>query len=498
MTFLPIAERELRVTARSRRTYWSRALAALVVILLTVIILDSYARFGRSRAGGQQVFSALAYLALAYSLFAGAALTADCISSEKREETLGFLFLTDLRGYDVVLGKLAATSLRSVYGLLATFPILSLPLLLGGVRASEFWRVILAILNTLLLSLAMGLLVSTLFRRQRVTTHLASLLMLLLALVPFAISLVAHAAAGTPVLVVDPGLLSPIYTVQSAFDSAYTMTAMAGSGYWLALLIQFIMGVLLLMRTSWLLPDSWQQSATATASAVSPQENLASREDKARRDQALEVNPFYWLASRGSGITVGLSLLVVAVGAWGLRVRDDRESFAAVQGVGILLVALVSRLLIAVAAAQRLSEDKQSGALDLIITTPMTVEDLLEGQWLAVVKKLRWPFLGSLVLYAFLIFGGDSSRASTRSEELAVWFTAAAFYILTAVDSVAIGWLGIWSGLRYRQVPHAAALCLLKVVVPPALVPAAFVWNHGITSADEYLKTIHFGSRASG
>ena len=93
MTFLPIAERELRVAARSPRTYWSRALAALVTIGIALLIFDSYAKFGRAKVGGQQVFSALAGLALAYSLFAGAALTSDCISSEKRDETLGFLFL---------------------------------------------------------------------------------------------------------------------------------------------------------------------------------------------------------------------------------------------------------------------------------------------------------------------------------------------------------------------------------------------------------------------
>src|SRR5690349_112272 len=154
MTVLPIAERELRVASRSAWTYWSRALAACLVALVALLIFDSYAKLGRFRVGGQQVFAGLAYLALAYSIFAGAALTADSLSSEKREETLGLLFLTDLKGYDVVVGKLVATSLRSIYGLLSTFPILSLPMLLGGVQASEFWRVILVLLNTLFLSLS--------------------------------------------------------------------------------------------------------------------------------------------------------------------------------------------------------------------------------------------------------------------------------------------------------------------------------------------------------
>jgi hypothetical protein len=59
--------------------------------------------------------------------------TADCISSEKREGTLGLLFLTDLKGYSVILGKMLATSLNSFYALTAIFPVLAIPLLLGGI-----------------------------------------------------------------------------------------------------------------------------------------------------------------------------------------------------------------------------------------------------------------------------------------------------------------------------------------------------------------------------
>ena len=91
-----------------------------------------------------------------YCLFCGVRLTADCLSEEKREGTLGLLFLTDLKGYDVVLGKLAATSLNSFYGVLAVVPMLALPLLLGGVTPGEFWRMALVALNTLFFSLARG------------------------------------------------------------------------------------------------------------------------------------------------------------------------------------------------------------------------------------------------------------------------------------------------------------------------------------------------------
>src|SRR5512136_906820 len=130
MTFLPIVERELRVAARRPGTYWTRWFAALGM-LATWMVLGVAIRRAQPAEVSKTLFLALGILALGFSLLAGIFLTADCLSEEKREGTLGLLFLTDLRGYDVVLGKLIASSVHSVYGLLAMFPVLALPLMMG-------------------------------------------------------------------------------------------------------------------------------------------------------------------------------------------------------------------------------------------------------------------------------------------------------------------------------------------------------------------------------
>jgi hypothetical protein len=206
----------------------------------------------------------------------------------------------------------------------------------------------------------------------------------------------------------------------------------------------------------------------------------------------LDRNPFYWLAGRGWGMTAGMTTVIGVVGGLAVLAHGERAFFETVQGVGILLVALVSRLLIAVLAAQRLAEDKQTGALDLIITTPITIGALLAGQWRALWKKLGWPLLGSLVLYLFLIFGSEPAGNSSDQEATALLFSAACLVILTIADSIALGWLGMWAGLRVRQVPHGAALGLCKVVLPPVIVVAALIRSHGLTSADEYIKANPF------
>ena len=129
MNWLPIADRELRVAARKRSTFWLRVAAAITGLLIGSGCLLLSRVYGASPARmGSILFHTLTWLCLVAGLSAGLFFTSDCLSEEKREGTLGLLFLTDLRGYDVVLGKLLATSLRGFYALLALLPILAITL----------------------------------------------------------------------------------------------------------------------------------------------------------------------------------------------------------------------------------------------------------------------------------------------------------------------------------------------------------------------------------
>src|SRR6187431_2711871 len=183
MTFLPIVGRELRVAARRRGTYWTRFYAALVAIVVSAAVCG-FLRESPPDQLGPALFLPIAVMLFGFCLFAGMWNTADCVSEEKRDGTLGLLFLTDLRGYDVVLGKLVATSLLWFYGLLAVFPVLAMSMLLGGVAPGEFWRTLLAMVNLLFVSLAVGLVISAISRNERRAMAGAGLTLFLLFNVP--------------------------------------------------------------------------------------------------------------------------------------------------------------------------------------------------------------------------------------------------------------------------------------------------------------------------
>ena len=167
MTFLPIVDRELRGRARWKGTYRLRVIAAALSILVVMGMLLVNQASPASAQVGAALFKTLAWPAFFHCWLAGAWTTADCLSKEKREGTLGLLFLTDLKGYDVVFGKFVARALNPLYGLIAIFPALGVPLLLGGVTAGEFWRLVLVLLVTMGLSLSVGMWVSALVREER-------------------------------------------------------------------------------------------------------------------------------------------------------------------------------------------------------------------------------------------------------------------------------------------------------------------------------------------
>src|SRR5262245_8544040 len=101
MTFLPIAHRELRIASRKPGTYRLRWIFALLVLVIWFLLLVTSRNSMSVAERGRMLFTAIAVLAFAFCLFAGVFQTADCLSEEKREGTLGLLFLTELKGYDV-------------------------------------------------------------------------------------------------------------------------------------------------------------------------------------------------------------------------------------------------------------------------------------------------------------------------------------------------------------------------------------------------------------
>ena len=169
MNVLPLVDRELRVALRRSLHYRLRLAAGGGGIMVTFWLATV-----SSGKLGHTLLQFITGIIFVFAVFAGILLTADSLSQEKREGTLGLLFLTDLQSADVVFGKLVAKAVVPFFTLLATFPALAICVLFGGVTGGEFWRLNLVLANTLFYSLATCL-VTSLFCQEQRRAHLAAL-----------------------------------------------------------------------------------------------------------------------------------------------------------------------------------------------------------------------------------------------------------------------------------------------------------------------------------
>lgn len=467
MTFLPIVERELRVRARRKSTYRFRLLAALGAILLVGFLL--LAAEGSSSPGhvGKWMFDVLAWVAFLYCLNDGARHTADCLSEEKRSGTLGLLFLTDLRGYDVVLGKLMAMSLNSFYGMLAIFPPLAIPLVIGGVTVGEFWRLVLVLLDTLFFSLTVGLLVSAASRDERRAWGSTVGLLLLFA---GALPLLGNIGAGS---ILAP--FSPTTAFLGLFDNAYRTSP---DRYWAAVRNLNLLSWAFLAAASFVLPRAWQDRPLRSNGRLTRMlPEFARRENPERilaeRQDLLDANPMVWLASRGQGrrpilwTFVGL-VAVVALGGWFFDPGTQSVS------VFLFITTVVSFLVLAMwvvsEACHLFASARDSGALELLLCTPMSTKQIVRGNFLGLRRIFFRPVVALVVLLSLLMVAQFSLALAGGEPRLSVGFTFGfcAFQLLLSVmDLFAVAHFGMWMGLSQKKPARAVTRTVLLVLVLP-------------------------------
>jgi len=132
---LSIVWRELAVGARQTSTHRGRFIAGAIVVAFFGLFLAL--QKNPPNVVGPMLFSISSTLLFLQALLSGLRYTADSLSEEKREGTLGLLFLTELRSVEVVIGKMVVRSIRGFYGLIAMLPIFTFCILLGGVRGMD-------------------------------------------------------------------------------------------------------------------------------------------------------------------------------------------------------------------------------------------------------------------------------------------------------------------------------------------------------------------------
>jgi ABC-type transport system involved in multi-copper enzyme maturation permease subunit len=474
MPVLPVISREMRASARQPFTFHLRTLGAGTLILTSLVFGLFY---GFRPDMGEKLFGALhASLFIAIWILVPL-LTADCLSRERREGTLGLLFLTPLRPGELVVAKGFANGLRALSLLFAVIPILTIPLLLGGTSWMEALLSVAANLSAIAWALAAGLLASAwskaLLRALFCALALSMLFLVALCIIVGQLMMFAFRA---------PSVVWPQYTSDFAFLEGAGVLGNSG-GMWalysrLGSTSQFLwvggqfflislLGLAIVIgfagrkiRRSWREepPSARQQWMTGTF--CTPVIGVAFLRRFMRRK--LERNPIGWLEQRtwtGRLVTWGWLALMVSF----YTAIFTERSFAAVYFY-LTAQQLMAWLLLGgmiLSASGSFRRERETGVLELLLVSPIGESRIIAGRLAGLWSQFLPAFGLLIVLWVYLC-----SLFPDRSNCAVIPFYAISFLTLPVI--------GLYYSLLSRSFLTAFLSTTAVGLVVPLVVPPLF------------------------
>ncbi len=398
---------------RKQRPARSRLSAAAIGAGCSVLFLLIGAMTG-SRTVGRTLEQSLCLIGLA-SVLRAPMLTAGVLAEERRNQTLGLLFLSGLGAGEVFTGKFLSSALVAFTNLLALFPMLALPFLTGGVSFDVFLATVVALPSLMLFALALSLLASVLTRDEGTARILAVALGALLCF----LAPVIHAAQShfSPAVTLSPWWLrsSPAYGPYLAWNGLYSgFHPGERTEFWQNLGMTLAWSALALGIAAVALKRLWrdreEEGSEAGCRGRWREFWHGGRESRSRLARLwLEKNPFVWLAGRDhQPAMVGWVTTGGIVLAWLLCWAAWPKSWPGVLNFFVTATLLNSLLawLTRNAAAKLVGGPRRDGAYELLLTTPLDPSAIVWGT----VDALQWRFrtLADFVLglEAFMMLGG--------------------------------------------------------------------------------------------
>ncbi len=486
----PVLQRELLVRARRGSTPWIRLgiylMALMLVALLTIPAMMMGSITGGGMGGGRVVFEPLRYLLLVYALFEGSRCVAAAIPDERRDGTLGFLFLTNLRSWEVLLGKTAGGALSAFYGAMVVAPLFVIPLLLGGVTGGEVFRSLVTLFSGLLLAIGCGTVASAFCLTTLPAILLGLGLTALLSTGPLILGTLVAFAVGGGSETHWSGWLSPFTSTLLGNDAAYYRSP---EPFWWSILLQLSTAVLLALLASWRLAANWRDGSVLAA----PREPklritaAAAPTTRLRREEALPK----WLSGMGTTplartlggrinlrrwivVLVGLQLLITVPAFIAMFVGGTSGAMiAGILQIPLFFAGLASQLILIYTACRIFSDARHTGEMEILLTSPVTDRELVTTLWHLLRNGLVWVF-GVMVLGAVVGFlGRETSPAFAGAQTEPVWASVLTLVFTLASEAlhlVGIVWAAMWFGVKTTRTSGAMIKTFVLVVVVTGLV----------------------------
>ena len=413
------------------------------------------------------------------------ALTAGSITEEKEGQTLPFLLASSLRNHEIILGKLASRLVSVLLIVIAGLPVFSLLQLLGGVDPAWLLAGFVVTGSTLLSLASVSIFWSTILRRSREAVlfsylSLPAYTLLFWLLIGWArnSSFPSTSTWTSPITLGDVvqafGAGEPLWAFVRGQRSLYgggadTLEEVV-QGY---VLSHAIVTLLCLLAA----PLQIRKAALKEAS-------IAQREPIVLFRPPMGDHPVLWRelhATRGRVHWLARLFVIgiVLLSFWPLLSFLGSGRYASfwmngwVRTVGTMVACLLL-LAVAVRAAASMTSERQSQTYDVLLTTLLSLDEILSGKWLGAVGSVRlgWLWLGTIVGLG-LLSGGVA------------FFALPLLALCWAVQGSFMASLGLFYSLRCRTTLRAMVATIATVVglwIAPLILLSCCAFsllNHG-------------------
>ncbi len=435
--------REARLEARRRGTYGLRWLGAGLLLTLFLILFWTPRNIPLHLAG-RALFNRLNFTLFGLIWIGAPFLTADCLSRERREGTLGLLFLTPLNGTDVVFAKGVVQAIRGIGMALAVVPILTVPVLMGGVSQWDLMRAVLLDAGALVLALVMGLFASAWCREWR-----ASMLVALSLSAGSALLFVSLYGLGRALAVFHAARVTPTWGILHHFVRAYlrerfvrqfssrglfpgVAPASASSADLLALgmaagllILAIVLACLVIRWAGRRIESSWRDRPESARQAARRWFWLRPRfaRDWYRRRQRhlLEGNPIRWLQQYATWPRAAKWFWLLLVVIYNVVLFGNETPWDDIcdwEGFGFLGLSGI----MALTAAASFRRERRAGTFELLLISPLPPRRIWLGRWLGLLAEFAPAFL--LLLWAAVYTGRREGAGAASAVMVATFFAA--------------------------------------------------------------------------
>jgi len=470
MRTLPVVHRELLVLARRGSTYWYRAAAVGVVLLIFFVILQNPSP---KPFQGRILFGSLVVvLAFLLPLF-GILRTADCISEERRNGTLGLLFLTDLHSYDIILGKLSSRLFEGFQLIFAATPILAMTLMFGGIPLKNVVIAFFILASLLVLSFSISILVSTVTISAIQAITIATFSLLLICIAPFILLFTLYSFNLLPENSIYYFLLlgcTPITSISFviSFSSPPRISGISLSTFYLfSIGIMWAYSLLAILLSLWTIRFAWQEPPS------SQQERprlviwqslwewmkhiflIPRSASPTFRRRILDRSPLAWVLFRRPWtpylITLRILIIPLGIALWRLFFMwfapeklywDWKDALPYMSYFAHLSL----KFSLIFASIRHWVELPNHQVMELLLISPLQRRDWINGQYYGLFRLYLPALLVVLLLLDFPLYFSISGFEA--EDEKTLWFFHVSSLIL---DLLAIAALGLWLGAKSKS-----------------------------------------------